>query len=99
MEVTEALQRSIVRERGFTGPAEEAAALLALRVSAQRHPEVAFWVRHNRARRGELRPNHLIPDVSLAPLAPLACGDAPVRLADLVPADGRPLAIIALSYS
>jgi hypothetical protein len=94
MEATEELQRSVVRGQGFTTAADEEMAIMHLRVFAQRHPEVAFWVRHNRARRGELRPNNLVPNIALSLLH-----GAPFQLFDAVPLDGRPLAIIALSYS
>jgi hypothetical protein len=36
-----------------------------LRLAALRHPEVAFWVKHNRARRGDLREGDAAPNVHL----------------------------------
>jgi len=73
MEVTEELQRATVRAFGFgcnhdNTREEEAAAVAALRLAAPRHPEIAFWVRHNRARRGDLARHDLVPAIALAPL-------------------------------
>ena len=106
MEVTEGLQRATVRAFGFggSGDLEEAEAVAALRLAAPRYPEVAFWVRHNRARRGELTRNARVPAVALAPLqwAPdsiYPSGKDTVAMEDLVPLDARPLAVVALSYS
>jgi len=36
-----------------------------LREAALRHPETAFWVKHNRARRGSLKVGDPAPDISL----------------------------------
>jgi len=39
--------------------------LTGLRQAALRHPEIAFWVRYNRARRGNLRVGDTAPNVAL----------------------------------
>jgi hypothetical protein len=36
-----------------------------LRKAALRHPEIAFWVKHNRARRGSLKVGDPAPDIRL----------------------------------
>ena len=100
LEVTEELQHDVVREFGYASGSARvtAAALRALRGAAARHPEHAFWVRYNRARRGALRAGDAAPDVSLARVD--AATTTPARLPrDFVPTDGRPLAVVALSYS
>mmetsp|Transcript_75984 Transcript_75984/g.148867 ORF Transcript_75984/g.148867 Transcript_75984/m.148867 type:complete len:135 (-) Transcript_75984:53-457(-) len=104
MEVTEELQRAVVRHFGVlgVGSSGEARGLAQLRGAAPRHPEVAFWVRHNRARRGSLARGSFVPDVSLATLkAPVGgvAGGSLLSLRAQVPSDGRPLAVVAISYS
>ena len=96
MEVTTALQRRVVAEWGFGG-ARARAALRALREIAPLRPDVAFWARHNRARRGDLAAGDVAPDAPLAPLESDSGGARSVR--DAAPADGRPLGVVALSYS
>lgn len=69
MNVVEDLQYRIVRE--FREGEEEASVEFAditvrdLREAALRHPEVAFWVKYNRARRGNLKVGDAAPDVPL----------------------------------
>ena len=95
MEVTAKVQRRVISEFGLNG---SDAALRALREGAPRHPEIAFWSRYNRARRGDLVAGDVAPDASLAPLDSSG-GGGPWSLCAAAPTDGRPLAIIALSYS
>jgi hypothetical protein len=90
-----------VAEFGFGNYMREG--VLQLRISARRYPELAFWVRVNRARRGDFKPGDLVPDIAVAAVAGAKVEGSPangnIRLRDLVPRDGRPLGIIALSYS
>ena len=67
MEVVSKLQYQVVAEF-FDQCSEEEQAWLSvheLRLAAQRHPEICFWVEFNRARRGDLRVGDVAPDVSL----------------------------------
>jgi hypothetical protein len=71
MEVTDALQRRLLREAGVP-PLSEAAALRALRAATHTYPALAsipLYVRHQRARAGELAPGPAAPDVPLLTLA------------------------------
>jgi len=36
-----------------------------LRLAAQRHPEIAFWVKYNRARQGTLQAGDVAPNVAM----------------------------------
>lgn len=76
MDVIAALQRSIVDEhnstlsgKGTAGATRNlemsAISVTDLRIAALRHPEVAFWVKYNRARRGDLKVGDEAPDVPL----------------------------------
>lgn len=58
------LQRRIVEEHNTSSP-ENVVSLLDLRLAAQRHPEIAFWVKYNRARQGTLKSGDPAPDVPL----------------------------------
>ena len=67
IEVATDVQRSIARRSLPPGSDEAAvdARVSLMRGAAQRHPEVAHWVRFNRARRGDLRAGDEAPDVRL----------------------------------
>jgi len=98
MEVTAALQADVCRAFGFGGEGSLVGAVAQLRAAAPRYPSVAFWVKHNRSRRGNLARGQAVPNVALSDaLGSLQPGH--VGLHDLCPADGRPLGVIALSYS
>mmetsp|Transcript_58544 Transcript_58544/g.79818 ORF Transcript_58544/g.79818 Transcript_58544/m.79818 type:complete len:134 (+) Transcript_58544:846-1247(+) len=101
MEVTAELQATVALRFGFGGVAAAddglKCAVAQLRGAAPRYPELAFWVRHNRARRGDLTFGSLVPEVELAPLVPGQ--QKKLALRAQVPLDGRPLAVVALSYS
>jgi hypothetical protein len=95
IEVARAAQRRVARESLAPGSSEAAvdARVAALRGAALRHPEVAHWVRHNRARRGDLRAGDAAPDVALWRLD----GAKTSLLADRD--DSRPLVVVAGSIS
>lgn len=67
LEVATRVQRGIARDSLPPGCGDAAvdARVGAMRAAALRHPEVAHWVRHNRARVGELRVGDAAPDVTL----------------------------------
>jgi hypothetical protein len=105
MEVTDALQRSLLRQRGVP-PEREAAALRALRAATYTFPALAaipLYRRFQRARAGNLAPGDAPPDVPLLD----ACGSRTTLLAATAaaraPADGRaaplPLLLCAGSVS
>lgn len=109
MEVTTTLQQRVVKEFGFgTGPGADGAgastevsaeaALGELRAAAPRHQDVAFWQKlvQAKAKRGQLRAGDTIPAVELRTFE---VDGEDVRILELVPSDGRPLAVVALSYS
>ena len=100
LEVTDALQKRVLREGGVP-PARMAAALFALRAAAQllpHEPELAaipLYVRHNRAAQGSLRAGDAAPDVPLH--APRAGGPATtLRAACAAP---RPTLLVAGSFT
>ena len=70
LQVTEALQRRLLREAGVA-PERAAAALFALRAAAQLFPcdaelrSIPLYVRNNRAAQGSLREGDAVPDVLL----------------------------------
>jgi len=112
MEVTSKLQRDVCEQFGFGhgGAASLEVALGELRAAAPRHQDICLWQRlvQNKAKRGDLRKGEAIPNVTLHYLSPddadgsnITDGnnDGAVALRDLTPADGRPLGVIALSYS
>mmetsp|Transcript_6488 Transcript_6488/g.11260 ORF Transcript_6488/g.11260 Transcript_6488/m.11260 type:complete len:158 (-) Transcript_6488:639-1112(-) len=92
-------------EDGTTEVTEEMA-LGELRAAAPRYQSIAFWQKLvvGKAKRGSVRAGDAIPPVTLWTLPAQdegkesAVGCA-VTLADLCPSDGRPLAVVALSYS
>jgi hypothetical protein len=105
MEVTDALQRRLLRERGVA-PEHEAAALRALRAATYTFPALAaipLYRRFQRARAGSLAPGDAPPDV------PLLAGDGSRTMllagvaAARAPVDGRaaplPLLVCAGSVS
>jgi hypothetical protein len=57
MDVVHDIQCRIVKDSGIS--------LNDLRKAALRHPEIAFWVKHNRARRGSLKVGDPAPDIRL----------------------------------
>jgi hypothetical protein len=69
MDVIDQLQRRIVLVYNATVSGEKncggTVSVNDLRRSALRHPEVAFWVKYNRARSGKLRVGDVAPDVLL----------------------------------
>jgi hypothetical protein len=68
MDVIEQLQRRIVLDYNATlsdGKCGGTISVNDLRRVALRHPEVAFWVKYNRARSGKLRVGDVSPDVPL----------------------------------
>jgi hypothetical protein len=78
MEVTDALQRTLLRDAGVQ-PADEAAALRALRAAPHTFPALAsipLYHRFQRARAGTLAPGDAAPDVQLLTLE----GDATTLL-------------------
>ena len=53
MGVVAAIQRRIVKEYNDSGGSQQQPITVhELRLAALRHPEIAFWVKHNRAREG-----------------------------------------------
>ena len=67
MEVTDELQRRLLREAGVP-PEREAAALRALRAATYTYPALAsipLYRRFQRARAGDLAPGDAVPDVRL----------------------------------
>lgn len=70
MNVVEDLQHRIIQqyqtERNDSLPFEFAdISVRDLRLAALRHPEIAFWVKNNRARQGSLKVGDVAPDVPL----------------------------------
>lgn len=69
MDVVANLQAQIVEEyRQEAARIGQSSAWLSvheLRLAALRHPEIAFWVKHNRAREGDLVVGKKAPDVPL----------------------------------
>ena len=66
MSVIDVLQRQIVNEYLSTlSDQGTGISVTDLRIAALRHPEIAFWVKHNRARQGELRVGDKAPDSPL----------------------------------
>jgi hypothetical protein len=60
MDVAARIQHQIIEEHG-----DEDITVHDLRVAALRHPEICFWVRFNRSRRGQLAVGGPAPDVRL----------------------------------
>jgi hypothetical protein len=69
MDVIEQLQRRIILDYNATlsdgNSCGGTISVNDLRRAALRHPEVAFWVKYNRARSGKLRVGEVAPDVPL----------------------------------
>jgi hypothetical protein len=74
MDVVANVQKSVVQEfdRGHASSKENgdddntpSISVHDLRLAALRHPEIAFWVKFNRARQGTLRVGEEAPDVLL----------------------------------
>lgn len=63
-----------------------------LRLAALRHPEIAFWVKRNRARQGLLRVGDVSPNVSLLRAAD---GNSTMLLTD----ETKPVVVMAGSWS
>lgn len=53
--VAENVQKQVLAEFAQIHPNHFRPSLQELRLAALRHPEIAFWVKYNRARRGHLR--------------------------------------------
>lgn len=62
LEVAEKVQEQVILQ--FT-TSKFRPSLLDLRLAALRHPEIAFWVKYNRARRGDLQVGDTAPNVSV----------------------------------
>jgi hypothetical protein len=60
MDVVALIQNTVIQEHG-----DEKITVDDLRVSALRHPEICFWVRFNRSRRGHLTVGDHAPDIRL----------------------------------
>jgi hypothetical protein len=71
MDVIDQLQRRIILVYNVGISALDGSSCLAtisvndLRRAALRHPEIAFWVKYNRARSGKLHVGYVAPDVPL----------------------------------
>ncbi len=107
MAVAQEIQEQVVREFSVGRPHVERdmdVALWELRAAAQRHPEHALYVRHNRARQGTLRVGDVCPNVpvvSVFATSSSSSSAAPPQHRHLLDraSPGRPLVIIAGSYS
>lgn len=108
LEVTSRMQERVVREVGV--PSErQAAALWLLRSAASLWPDddelraVSCWVRHNRARAGDLSEGDLAPDLPLFPLtdeAALASSSAATAISSVRHAcAGKPTLLVAGSFT
>jgi len=99
IDVATEVQRRVARESlGAAAQGDEARVdrrVSLLRAAALRHPEVAHYVRYNRARRGDVRAGDAAPAVAVWSLA----ANAAVPLLQPDPGDARPLVIIAGSIS
>lgn len=69
MNVVEDVQHRVLREYTHEHDPSDATfpkiTVHDLRQVALRHPEIAFWVKYNRARRGDLKVGDVAPDVPL----------------------------------
>jgi hypothetical protein len=69
MNVVEDIQHRIIqeyrRENDLSDASFPSITVRDLRQAALRHPEIAFWVTYNRARRGDLKVGDVAPDVPL----------------------------------
>ena len=92
MEVAQCIQERVCGEFGFRGT-QLPTTLAQMRSAALRHPEIAHYVRFNRCRRGGLRVGDACPDVTVHGL------DGSIVKLREQERDGRPLCIIAGSYS
>ena len=103
MNVVEDVQHRIIRE--YRQECDSSDATLPsitvhdLRQAALRHPEIAFWVKYNRARRGDLKVGDVAPDV---PLCRAVDGESTSLLA--MPLTGessaaKRIVVVAGSYS
>jgi len=63
MDVAEKVQQRVVKEMGLT--ASRKFTIRDLRLAALRNPQIAFWVKHNRARTGDLTVGEAAPNVNL----------------------------------
>lgn len=63
MDVVEGLQKEVVRK--FQNMQSPAITLEELRCTAMRYPDIAHWVKFNRARNGKLKVGDTAPNVSL----------------------------------
>lgn len=95
IEVAAAVQRRVARESLAVEASEREvdARVAAMRYAAQRHPEICYWVRFNRARVGDLCEGDVAPDVRLWRLD----GAATSLLADRD--EAKPLVVISGSLS
>lgn len=66
MDVVAQVQHQVVREfEETTSSSSPNVTVRDLRAAALRHPEIAFWVKHKRARRSDLSIGDTAPDVPL----------------------------------
>jgi hypothetical protein len=101
LEVTEKLQRSVLKAAGVS-ESRMTPALFVLRCAAQLFPDdaelrqISLYVRNNRARQGHLRPGDLPPDVALHPLAG---GEGVASVSPIEICAGQPTLLVAGSWS
>lgn len=104
MDVATEVQRQVLCEFGVSKQNLHAG-LMALRSAALRHPEIALYVKYNRARQGELRVGCPAPDVKVVPVRESDGSDlmssAKIESSSLLQYErqGRPLVVVAGSYS
>jgi predicted ATPase len=92
MDVIDRLQHRIVHEYSMSEGPFGHISVDDLRLAALRHPEIAFWVKHNRARQGMLRVGDVSPNVSVLIAAD---GHSTMLLTD----ETKPVVVIAGSWS
>jgi len=95
MAVIDDLQRRIVEEHNASAPGN-IVSLRDLRVAALRHPEIAFWVKYNRARQGDLKVGDRALDV---PLVLATDGTPTTLLTSAAATPTKPIVCVAGSIS
>ncbi|CAB9505892.1 expressed unknown protein [Seminavis robusta] len=66
MDVATKIQHQVVRQHNNSAVGgSKKVTVHELRLAALRHPEIAFWVKYNRARQGTLRVGDVAPNISL----------------------------------
>jgi hypothetical protein len=92
MDVIDRLQHRVVDEYAISEGHSVHITVDDLRLAALRHPEIAFWVKHNRARQGTLRVGDVSPNVSV-----LRAADGHSTM--LLTNETKPVVVIAGSWS